>query len=455
MLASPFCICNGNIMKITKIDEKNVYHLNDDQKKAAAAFMDFLLSDGKEFIISGAAGTGKTYLMSYIIDNTIGQYQEMCKIMGIEPEYDTVFMTATTNKAADVLSKSVNRPTSTIAKFMNLVVHDDTNEGVTKIRRTTNWAPRVKVIIFVDESSMIDTPLWKEIQNGTIDCKIIYVGDRYQMAPVQEDLSPIYKQNSPMVELLTPVRNAGEPALMQICEQLRETVRTGVFKPIKTSAPIINQLSKEEFQEGIDVCFKKQTHDVRILAYTNKRVQEYNEYIRFKRKLPKEFQVGELLVNNRVLHLGRRAGVMSVEMELEVIRNSGYGKLLVDEPSDTYLDINRIDVKDSFGIIHRGIPVPIDTKHYNSLLKYYKKNQLWKKYYELLNDIADFRQRDASTVYKAQGSTYNGVFIDLANIGSCNFPNQVARMLYVAFSRARSKVFLYGDLPSKYGGPTI
>ena len=44
------------------------------------------------------------------------------------------------------------------------------------------------------------------------------------------------------------------------------------------------------------------------------------------------------------------------------------------------------------------------------------------------------------------------VFIDLDNIGSCNNPDQVARMLYVAISRARNRIFLFGKLPAKYGG---
>ena len=55
-------------------------------------------------------------------------------------------------------------------------------------------------------------------------------------------------------------------------------------------------------------------------------------------------------------------------------------------------------------------------------------------------------------MHKSQGSTYDTVFIDLENIGSCRNPDQVARMLYVAVSRARNRIFLFGKLPTKYGG---
>ncbi len=72
-------------------------------------------------------------------------------------------------------------------------------------------------------------------------------------------------------------------------------------------------------------------------------------------------------------------------------------------------------------------------------------------YFKLKNEYPDLRAADASTVYKAQGSTYDTSFIDVGNIGECNRPDVVARMLYVAVSRARKRVVFYGDLPSKYG----
>jgi ATP-dependent exoDNAse (exonuclease V) alpha subunit len=58
----------------------------------------------------------------------------------------------------------------------------------------------------------------------------------------------------------------------------------------------------------------------------------------------------------------------------------------------------------------------------------------------------DLRAAYAQTVNKSQGSTYDRVFIDLDDIRRCNSGDQIARMLYVAVSRAREQVFLTGDL---------
>ena len=57
----------------------------------------------------------------------------------------------------------------------------------------------------------------------------------------------------------------------------------------------------------------------------------------------------------------------------------------------------------------------------------------------------DLRAVYASTVAKSQGSTFDSVFIDLSDIAKCNSGNAIARMLYVAVSRARHHVYLTGD----------
>ena len=139
----------------------NNYNLNQGQKHAADKFFKFLFSQDQEFIISGPAGVGKTYLMNYIIDNAIPRYDEMCKLVGITPEFTTMMMTATTNKAAEVLSHATKRPTSTVHSFFNLTVKDDYQTGQTILKRTDKWQIHRNIIIFIDEYSMIDTELWK------------------------------------------------------------------------------------------------------------------------------------------------------------------------------------------------------------------------------------------------------------------------------------------------------
>ena len=155
------------------------YNLNQGQKDAAEAFFSFLFDPSqKEFIMSGPAGVGKTYWMGHIIDEIMPRYHETCKLIGIDPEYENVVMTATTNKAAEVLEYATGRPTQTIHSFLNLTIYEDHSTGKTKLNKNPRtWTVHEKMIIFVDECSMIDSPLYKMIHEGTLKCKIVYVGD--------------------------------------------------------------------------------------------------------------------------------------------------------------------------------------------------------------------------------------------------------------------------------------
>lgn len=423
------------------------YNLNQGQKECAEAFFKFLFSDEKGFIISGPAGVGKTYLMNYIVDNTMPRYHEMCKLLGLPIEYDDVVMTATTNKAAEVLSKSTGRPAGTIHSFLNLRVTNDFNTGRSKLTKTNAWTVHQKLILFVDESSMIDSDLFKTIQEGTAKCKIVYVGDHSQLAPVGEKLSSVYRQGYPFYELTQQMRNNGQPALMNLCQQLRHTVHTGEFLPIAIVPGVIDYVSDEHGYDVIDHLFRVPNDQHKTLAYTNNRVVDYNTHIRALRNLPDEYQKGEKLVNNSPAKQGRKT--LAAETEVTVLANHGLDTVNVDNGVD--LEVQKLTVASVFSYFEY-ISVPVDRSHYDKLIKYYARQKNWQKYFWLKEEFFDLRPIDAATVHKSQGSTFDEVFIDLSNISTCNMSDQVARMLYVAVSRPRNRIFLYGDLAQKYGG---
>lgn len=425
--------------------------LNNGQREADNAFLEFLLTDSsqKEFIISGPAGTGKTALMSHIIDNTMMAYQNSCQLLGMKPEYTEVDMTATTNKAAEVLGRSVKRPTSTIHSLLNLRVSEDYETGKTLLARTREWRVHNNKIIFIDEASMIDSDLYKILHEGTNNCKIVFVGDHCQLAPIYETLSPIYRQNSPFYELTEQMRNNNQPALMDVCSQLRETVETGVFKPIHLVNGVIDLLDDTRMQfELVKEFVPGPNLNSRILAYTNKQVVLYNEYIRQERGLPELYTIGEILVSNTMSKLANNQQ-LSVEQELTIIDNQGTTKISITK--DAELEVQLLTVDTEWGDRHQ-VKVPVDRDHWDKLCKYYARNKNWERYFHLKQMYADLRPRDAATVHKSQGSTYDSVFIDLENISKVNQPDIAARMLYVAFSRAKNRVYLYGSLAEKYGG---
>lgn len=422
--------------------------LNQGQQAAADGFFQFLFDKENELIISGPGGVGKTFLMGYLIDQIMPRYQQTCSMMGIPTEYNEVMMTATTNKAAEVLSLATGRPAQTIHSFLNLKVQDDYKTGKSLLTKTRNWQIHNNKIIFVDEASMIDHPLLTMIREGTYKCKIIYVGDHCQLAPVMEPISPIYRHSMPFFELTEPMRNSEQPALMDICQQLRNTVETGEFKPIHPVPGVIDHLNDDQMEQEINSHFTS-GEDSRILAYTNQRVIAYNDHIREIRQLTDKYTLGEVLINNNAIQM--KGGMMSVEEEVQILRMESTTEIIeIDDGVE--LEIRKVDLENKFGEVYAGIPLPEDKEHFTSLVKYYQRMKNWNRFFHLKNTYPDLRPRDAATVHKAQGSTYDTVFVDLGNLSTCHNPNLAARLLYVAFTRARKRVVLYGDLADKYGG---
>jgi ATP-dependent exoDNAse (exonuclease V) alpha subunit len=92
---------------------------------------------------------------------------------------------------------------------------------------------------------------------------------------------------------------------------------------------------------------------------------------------------------------------------------------------------------------------PVDPARIHQLKNYYRSQKRWNLVYQIENSYPDLRQRDASTVYKAQGSTFDEVFLDLTDIGSSTQNDQIARMLYVGASRATTRLVLFGKLPNR------
>lgn len=423
--------------------------LNQGQQEAADGFFEFLLSDEKEMIICGPAGVGKTFLLGHLIDKVLPKYHDLCKIMGITEKFFDVNLTATTNKSADVLSQAANRPVGTIQSFLNLRVQDDWETGRSKLAKTSNWHVHVNKVIFIEECSMIDSPLDKMIQEGTHDCKIVYVGDHCQLAPVMESISPIYRRGLRMYELTEQVRNAHQPELMNLCRQLRLTVETGEFKPIRIVPGVIDWATNEEMEDAINVVFAQQTDDYKILAYTNQKVNDYNEHIRGVRNLPPEYQVGETLINNTGIRIHDTQ--VSVEEMVTIVHASP--KIdMVPITGEVDLAVRYCDIQTKFKGLIESVPLPVDRAHYHQLIRYFGRVKDWNRYFHLKNVYPDLRPKDASTFHKAQGSTYDCVFIDAGNLSTCHQSDMVARMLYVAGSRPRNRIIFYGHLASKYGG---
>lgn len=427
--------------------------LNACQEAAAQAAFSFLLSPDKEFRISGPAGVGKTFMMQYIMKELLPAYNKACAMLGLEAVNYELALTATTNKATEVLSAATGYPASTIHSFLNLRVQDDFTNGTSKISRTNKWMVHSKTIIFIDEASMVDSALHGHLMAGTDStCKIIYLGDDKQMAPVFEKISPVYADRTAnYAELKTQMRNAGQPALRALCDQLRANVETVSFQPIQAVPGVIDYVDGPAAQAYIDGTFSNENDQARVLCFTNARVNDYNAYIRSLRGYPAMLVPGETVISNAAMDL-RKGLMLKVEEEVTIEEITSQPYLQTLDHSGTEISVYDAVIRTRRGETAK-VSIPAEPDHFKQVLKFYANQKNWERYFFMKNRFPDLRPRDAATVYKAQGSTYREVFLDLANIGTCTDVNQVARMLYVGASRATTRLVLTGQLPARFFKP--
>jgi hypothetical protein len=405
------------------------------QENAVDIFTAFLLDPLQhEMRIEGHAGTGKTYLTKHLCD-VANSLTSVLQMLTGKDEKLQMYFTATTNKATEILSTSLGMKTSTIHSLLGLIVRDDYTNGVSKLSKTTNYQIFENSIIFIDESSMVDTYLLQMIQESTKNCKVVYILDPYQLAPVFELSAPVSALPISVASLVTQCRSPGPIALLG--EQFRSTVKTGTFSPIQTNGNEILYVSGPTFQRMVNTEFTKRTSDLKLLAWTNKKVQGYNSYIRGLFTSSPHYEVGELLVTNKPI-LNNKVQCFSTEDVVKVTNVSNLEKQH-GIAGYTYTLNGSIRV---FGAN--------DPSEVTALLKLHKRNGNWIEFYAMRDYFADLRPLYASTVYKAQGSTHKKTFIDLSDIGKCNNANTVARMLYVSATRAKEQVIFCGTLPDKY-----
>ena len=435
---------------------------NADQVKAEEDFVDFLLNPSeKEMRLIGPGGTGKSWLVQRLITSSLKTYQENCRVLGLEPDYCNYTLTALTNKAAQSLQDATGLDVMTLHSWLSLAVKPNFTTGKQELRRTATWTIYEKYLVFVDEAYMMDSKLLDELRMATQNCKIVFIGDDKQLDPVDASKSPIAELSVRTAELTIPVRNSGSKALQELCQLLRDNVAGAVQEsdglieehiwPMLPLTPgEVDHVQDSDLESVLTSIFGKTNGNNLIVAFSNQKVNYYNNFLRSYRGQGHLFEAGEVLISNDLFERGKFR-----------IRNEQMVEILDADPFISWLKIADLDVPTQYvrivGHPDFSVPVIIDRDFHKQALKHCAdrakaKLQDWKPYYDLKDFFADFRPRDACTVHKSQGSTKDLVLVDLNNIGSCNFTVMTARMLYVAISRARHRVILYGNLPSKYGG---
>ena len=240
------------------------------------------------FLLRGYAGTGKTSLVSALIQ-TLPQVHVNCVLL------------APTGRAAKVISGYAHRPAYTIHKKIYITATDA--HGAIRTMRATN--KHSHTLFIVDEASMIGLEpvgLRRSLLEDLVDyvydgnhCRLMLIGDTAQLPPVGQSESPAldarYLQASFGLtvsggELTEVVRQQQLSGILENATALRGQIAelpAGVEAslPLFEVAPDVVRLTGEELMETLFREYDDYAlEDVVVVTRSNKRANLFNQGIR-------------------------------------------------------------------------------------------------------------------------------------------------------------------------------
>ena len=436
---------------------------------------EFILNedDNSLFILKGYAGTGKTTILSSIINN-------LWKI-----KKSSVLM-APTGRAAKVLSNYTNTEANTIHK--KIYFPKKNSSGNIDFVLQTNKSKNT--IFIVDEASMISSKsqnkklfdttsllsdLIQFVYSG-YKCKIIFIGDTAQLPPVNSKLSPSldpnyleenYNKNVLSIELDEVVRQEVLSGILNNATILRESLIDEDFEEFKFNLSGFNDIIR--LQDGEDIInsltdsyniFGKE--ETTLIVRSNKRANLYNQQIR-NRIL---FNENELSVGDNLMVVKNNYYWLKSTSEAGFIANGDIIKILeISRIVDLYdfrfaeVTVQMIDypkmkpfdavlMLDTINLESPSLDYEKANHLYNEVMKDYVSEKVkYKRFLKVKNNkyfnALQVKFSYAITCHKSQGGQWTSVFVEQPYLPN-GIDKDFIRWLYTGLTRAKEKLYLIG-----------
>ena len=409
--------------------------LNQDQQNALEAITGFLIGPETMFVVRGYSGAGKSTLIAALCSQ-FNPIQKMAKLIDPNVKHKQLVLSATTNKAADALSSITGEIVKTVHSILQLHLTEDLISRKPHLKKMEYGFKLVDTVLVIDEASMIDEELMNMIATSVSRTKIIFIGDPDQLIP--EEPADIFNKSISQAVLNTVVRQADGNPIKKIGEELRKAVHTKNFPSIHIDGKYLIHCSETDFNRMIETEFVKPNWEYttsKVIARTNKIVTTYNSRLWQVCKGRTYFDANDYVVNNSFVPGGTNMNLKTDEL-VKILKSTP--DRMFDVEGRSYL------VRNQYG--QRTVFVPYDYNEKTNVIDYFREMGKREELRKIQHTWADLRPVYASTVHKAQGSTFDRVFIDLDDLGGCWDKSQLARLLYVAVTRAREQVIFKGDI---------
>ena len=471
---------------VPKVD---ISTLNEDQKSAFNSLVDFIkdLNDDSIYVLKGWAGTGKTYTISLLV-------RYVLEVIQPTRLWYKVGVTGPTNKSVRVIRKATGISSSrvqfqTVHKILGLS-EKITSDGQQIFVNSGDYKPQIRMLklLIVDEVSMLNDDLFEELLKYRDKTKIIFMGDPAQIPPVgRQDCIPFrdellagyriktldlkqimrQKEGNPIIESSVKIRknitssNSGistSNKLNQIGEGI-EFVNLNSTESRSSFRTILEKYYKtDKFNSDSEYC--------KMIGWRNKTVSSMNDLVRKviygEEALSSKILIGEKLIANSpimekdtiLFNTNDEFSVVSFETDSVDLRFK-----ISDHPDDDpypitlkYYDtkVSYLDEEDE--ICHKIIQIlhedsENDFKKLANILRVRAinkkgKDKSWLVYYHFLRRYSDVIYAYSITAHKAQGSTYDTVFLLEDDIDMNYNIIERNRIKYTSYTRSSRKLYV-------------
>lgn len=440
------------------------------------------------FLLKGYAGTGKTSLVSALIQSA--------------PELNIkTLLMAPTGRAAKVLSGYSHQMAYTIHKkiYTTLI---DANGNMISLRAQNKHS---YTLFIVDEASMIGVTsaegyaarhnlledLLDYVKEG-YHCRLLLIGDTAQLPPVGAVESPalsadylcsLTNLNLYQYELTEVVRQEQWSGILQNATSLRQRIAQDVatMEPLLPLFHVagmddVIRITGDELQEALEQEYGSSSQDdVIFITRSNHRANLYNQEIRNRILFrDQEINAGDYLmvVKNNYYWMGQESQMSFIAngdiVEVMSCRNMQelYGFHFVDITARfiDYPDEPLLDCKVVLETLHSDAPslsAAESQRLYASVLEDYqdipvKAERLRRLRNDPYYNALQVKFAYALTCHKTQGGQWPIIFIDQGYLTEDMIDREYLRWLYTAFTRATRRVYLlnfqdkFFDTPSEY-----
>jgi ATP-dependent exoDNAse (exonuclease V) alpha subunit len=429
-------------------------------------------NEQKLFLLKGYAGTGKTTVISTLVNNL---WQCTLKSVLMAPTGRAAKVIALySKKSAFTVHKKIYYPKKNKSGGVHFVLQKNKHTNTIFIVDEASMIPdKIADANLFENSSLLDD-LLHYVYSGK-NCKLILIGDTAQLPPVKLDLSPAlnthtltynYNKDVVEIELNEVMRQHKESGILYNATQLRiilsdDHINDFIFD--LHFSDIIRLTDGYEVQDAIHETYDKNgVEATAFIVRSNKRANLYNQQIR-SNILGKENEISTgdyiMIVKNNYYWLkdSTEVGFIANGDVCEIVEIFNFKHLYGFYFAEVKLRM--VDYPDQ---IPFETVLLLDTLQSESpSLTFEESNKL---YQEIAKDYADERSKYkimlavksnkyfnalqvkfsyAMTCHKSQGGQWENVFIEQPYLSNGQDISYL-RWLYTAVTRAQKKLYLIG-----------